>query len=83
MSERAYVLINAVKGKVPEMLAMLSKSPGIISADSVDGPPEIIMIVEADDRLKLARLVSNALYSIENMTDDLCCLPINTKNSTL
>jgi hypothetical protein len=80
MSERAYVLISAVEGKVHEILAVLSNSPGIVTVDHVDGPPDVIIIVEADDRLKLARLVINALHTIENMTDDMYCLPINRGN---
>ena len=77
MSERAYVLINAVEGKVPEILTMLNNSSGIVMVDHVDGPPDVIIIAEADNRLKLASLVNDALYSIKHMTDDIQCLPLN------
>ena len=82
MNERAYILIDAVEGKVPEMVAALRASPGIVMADHIDGPPDIIMIIEAEDRLKLARLTINALNSIENLTDDIQCFPINNGNGS-
>ena len=60
MSERAYVVINAVEGKVPEILTILNNSPGIIMAAHVDGPSDVIIVAEADNRLKLARMVNEA-----------------------
>ena len=80
MSERAYVLIDAVEGKASEILTALYDSPGIIAADYIEGPPDIVLVIEADDRLKLAIRVNNILHSIESITEDLRCFLANREN---
>ncbi len=44
--------------------------------DVVEGPPDIIMVVEARGRRRLAKLTTRAIGSIENMTKELRLLPV-------
>jgi len=48
-----------------------------------EGPPDIVMVVEAGGRRLLAELTIEALSSVENMTGDLQLLPVaaNAKGS--
>jgi hypothetical protein len=43
----------------------------VVIADSVEGSPDVIVMVEAPDRQRLAELVMPAIAEIENVTDDL------------
>jgi hypothetical protein len=44
-------------------------------ADSLEGPPDLIMVVEASDKQKLAQLAINALATVETMTQGVQILP--------
>ena len=76
ISRRAYVLIDSVEGKVHEGLMTLRGKPGITFVDYVEGPPDIIMMAEAEDNQTLANLTIKALISIENLTNDTQILPV-------
>lgn len=77
MSERAYILINSLEGKASEIIKALDKQPGVVTIDHVDGLPDIIIVIEENDRLKLARLGITLFNSIGNLTADIQCLPVN------
>ena len=76
MSARAYILIDAVEGKAHEVLMSLRGKPGVTLVDCVEGPPDIVMMVEAEDNQKLADLTIKALTSIENLTNGAQVLPV-------
>ncbi len=76
MSTRAYVLIDSVEGKAPEVLTTLRGKPGITFVDCVEGSPDIIMMAEAEDTQTLAKLTIQALASIENLTNNTQILPV-------
>ena len=77
MSSRAYVLINVAEGKTCELRTALQRKPGITRVDCVDGPPDIVMIAEAEELHKLASLTIKALTSIEHLTSYIQCLPVS------
>ena len=76
MNARTYVLIDAVAGKAPEVIRALRGRPGITLADCVEGPPDIVMMAEAEDNQALADLTIRALTSIDNLTNGIQLLPV-------
>lgn len=58
------------------MLRVLRGQPGIALADCVEGPPNIVMMAEAENWQSLANLAVQAIASIENLTDDIQLLPV-------
>jgi hypothetical protein len=81
MSARAYVLLNVVQGKVAEIVQTLRDRPGVIVADIIEGPPDIVMVIEARGRRRLANLTIEALSAVENVTGDLQLLPVAANGS--
>jgi len=81
-SARAYILIDAAEGKGDEIQVALWGKPGITLLECVEGPPDIIMVGEADDRQNLARMVIQALNSVERLTDSVTCLPVSDGMAT-
>ena len=79
MSARAYILIDAVEGKAHEVVRILRGNLGIALVDCVEGPPDIVMMMETDDNLKLADLTIRALTSIEHLTTDSQVLPVSSE----
>lgn len=76
MSARAYILIKTVDGKAHEVVRILRRRLGIVSVDCVEGSPDIVVRMEAEDNQKLADLTIKALTSVENLTDDSQVLPV-------
>ena len=76
MKSRAYIIIETVEGKEKRVADILSRKPGIIAVDLVDGPPDIVIIAEAEESYRLAEQTIQALISVEDLTNSVQCLPI-------
>lgn len=76
LSARAYVLLDVEHGQSAKVVRALRGWPGVIMADVIEGPSDVIMVVEAHGRRRLAELTVKALSSIEHMTGDLKVLPV-------
>ena len=75
MSARAYVLLHIVDGNSEWVLQALRSMPGVVTVDVLEGPPDVIMVVEASERQKLAELTTQALASVETAIEDMRLLP--------
>ena len=75
MFVRAYILLDIEDGKSEEAAQVLRGKPGVVLADPLEGPPDVIVLVEAPDRKKLAELTVRALAEVESMTEGLQLLP--------
>jgi hypothetical protein len=78
MSIRAYVLLCLTKGNPALVAQVLRQKPGVLMADPLEGPPDVIVVVEAPERQKLADLTVQALSSVEAMIENVRLLPINS-----
>jgi hypothetical protein len=74
---KAYILIDVADGRANEILAMLQGQPSIAEIECVEGPPDIVMVVEADEAQKLAELTIKALTTVEHLTSSIRCLPVS------
>lgn len=75
MSPRVYVLLDIIAGKSDRVTQTLRNKPGVILADELEEQSRIIMVVQADDREKLAKLTIQAIDSVESITDGIQLLP--------
>lgn len=76
-SVRAYVLLHLAKGDPERVAQALRHKPGVLMSDPLEGPPDVILVVEASERQELADLTVNALSSVENMIENVRLLPIH------
>jgi len=76
MNERVYVLMDAIEGKAGQVAQMLRDQPGVKMVDLLEGPPDVIVMLQAHSRQKLAELTNRALASVDSMTGDLQVLPV-------
>ena len=53
--------------------------PGVKMVDLLEGPPDVIVMLQARSRLELAELTNQALVSVESMTEDLKVLPVQNR----
>lgn len=73
---KVYVFLDVDTSKAEEVAQALRTHPCVTSVDVLEGPPDILMTVEAGERKKLARVTVNALASVENMTLGSHLLPV-------
>jgi DNA-binding Lrp family transcriptional regulator len=64
---RAYVFISVAAGKSAEVAKVLAEIPGVKSADSCWGRPDIIAQVEAADLKELNTLVLSQIQKVEGI----------------
>jgi hypothetical protein len=67
MSFKAYVIMDSPDEKTARMVRTLRKRPGVVSVDLLEDSPQLIMVVEAPQRKKLAKLTVRAISSADSM----------------
>jgi DNA-binding Lrp family transcriptional regulator len=77
MAVSAYVLIQTEVGKAAGVATQLRGIAGVVVADDVTGPYDVIAQVEADSIDELGRLVVSRVQSIEGLTRTLTCPVVN------
>jgi len=77
MAVHAYVLIQTEVGKAAGVATQLREIAGVVVADDVTGPYDVIARVEADSIDELGRLVVSHVQSIEGLTRTLTCPVVN------
>jgi hypothetical protein len=71
MSVRAYMLLDIVEGNCEHAVQMLRSRSGVVSVDWLEGRPDIIVMVEAPNRLRLAEAIMPVIGCVDGITEDL------------
>ena len=77
MSVRAYVLIQTEVGKAAQVASEVGKIDGVVSADDVTGPYDVIVNAEADSVDELGKMVVSRVQLVEGITRTLTCPVVN------
>jgi DNA-binding Lrp family transcriptional regulator len=77
MAVSAYVLIQTEVGKAAGVATQMREIVGVVVADDVTGPYDVIARVEADSIDELGKLVVSHVQSIEGLTRTLTCPVVN------
>jgi DNA-binding Lrp family transcriptional regulator len=77
MSVRAYILIQTEVGKAADVANEIGDIDGVISADDVTGPYDVIAVAEAESVDDLGRMVVSRVQLIEGITRTLTCPVVN------
>lgn len=72
---RAYVLVQSADKRRDQVIDILRHQSGVVAVDPVEGPPDIVMVIEAPSRRKLASALTRAMESVQDLTDGLELLP--------
>jgi DNA-binding Lrp family transcriptional regulator len=73
MSVSAYVLIQTEVGRAAEVARQVRSIDGVVSADNVTGPYDIIARAESRSVNELGRLVVGDIQRIEGITRTVTC----------
>lgn len=77
MAVTAYILIQTEVGKAAEVAAAVAAIDGVVSADDVIGPYDVIARAEATDVDKLGTMVVSSVQMISGITRTLACPVVN------
>ncbi len=77
MSVHAYVLIQTDVGKAADVARLAREIDGVVSADDVTGPYDVIALLESGSIDDLGRLVVSQVQRIEGITRTVTCPVIN------
>jgi DNA-binding Lrp family transcriptional regulator len=70
---QAYILIQTEVGRASAVAEVISKVPGVIQAEDVTGPYDVIVRAQADTVDELGRLVVARVQQVEGITRTLTC----------
>ena len=76
MAEQAYILIEAAAGRNAEVAEKLRALPGVLGADMLSGPYDIIVTVTGKDLSALGDLVTRDIHSVPGIQRTVTCLCI-------
>jgi len=77
MTITAYVLIQTEVGKAVSVAEAARKVNGVISADDVTGPYDVIVKTEAPTLDELGKMVVSQIQAVEGITRTFTCPVVN------
>jgi DNA-binding Lrp family transcriptional regulator len=69
----AYILIQTEVGKSAAVASEIAGIPGVVTAEDVTGPYDVIVVAEADTVDQLGQLVVAKVQNVEGITRTLTC----------
>ncbi len=79
MGNRVYLLLDIVDGMAEQVAQVLRESPGVATAETIEGPPDVVVVIEAPKRQRLAKYTSDVLALVEPLIEDLRLLPVRNR----
>ena len=73
MAVSAYILIQTEVGKAASVAARIRQLSGVLAADDVTGPYDVVVRAEVDSMSDLGRNVVGPMQGIEGITKTLTC----------
>jgi DNA-binding Lrp family transcriptional regulator len=77
MSVTAYVLIQTEVGRAEKVATAARDIAGVVAADNVAGPYDVIVKTEADTLDELGQLVVSAIQKVDGITRTFTCPIVN------
>ncbi|MFC1920045.1 Lrp/AsnC family transcriptional regulator [Chloroflexota bacterium] len=78
MSRQAYVLIQTEMGKAEAVSNALRGKPGVMAADVVTGPHDVIAVVQGSDSDSVAKTIINELQAVQGVRTTTTYMVINS-----
>jgi DNA-binding Lrp family transcriptional regulator len=77
MAVSAYVLIQTEVGKASNVVEEIRALGGIVEADDVTGPYDVIVKAQAETMDELGKMVVSQIQLVEGITRTLTCPVVN------
>lgn len=70
---KAYVLVECAPGRAVDVARAMQGKPGVLAADVVSGPTDVIVTIEAADSETIARMVLVEVAGVEGVNRTMTC----------
>ena len=77
MAVTAYLLIQTEVGKAASVVGSIRAIDGVVSADAVTGPYDIIVETQAEDIDALGKMVVSKIQAVDGITRTQTCPVVN------
>lgn len=77
MTIKGYLLINTEVGKGDDVVESLNGLEGVVLANRVTGPYDVIIAVETEDLYSLGKFVTRHIHSVPGVASTLTCLTVS------
>jgi DNA-binding Lrp family transcriptional regulator len=77
MTVHAYVLVQTDVGKAADVTRFMREIDGVVSAEDVTGPYDVIVLIQAESIDEVGRLVVSQMQRIEGITRTVTCPVVN------
>jgi DNA-binding Lrp family transcriptional regulator len=77
MAVRAYVLIQTEVGKAVSVAQEVGRIEGVVAADDVTGPYDVIVVTEAPTMDDLGKMVVSQVQAVEGIVRTTTCPVVN------
>jgi DNA-binding Lrp family transcriptional regulator len=77
MAVRAYVLIQTEVGRAVSVAQEVGRIDGVVAADDVTGPYDVIVVTEAPTMDDLGKMVVSQVQAIEGIVRTTTCPVVN------
>ena len=74
---QAYILIQTEVGKAATVAGSIAQIPGVVQAEDVTGPYDVIARVEANSVDELGKLVIAKIQDVSGITRTLTCTVVH------
>jgi len=74
---QAYILIQTDVGRAAAVATAITELPGVLQAEDVTGPYDVIARVQADDVDELGKLVIARIQDVPGITRTLTCTVVH------
>lgn len=71
MGERVYILLDVTEWQTEQAVERLRSIAGVRIVDLIEGNPNVIALLEAPDRQRLAETLMQVISSVENVFEDM------------
>ena len=73
---KAYVLVNSQTMETADVVEMMRKVKGVVTADVTFGPYDAVAIVEASDLNALGGIIVREIRTLPSVLDTITCLAV-------
>ena len=77
MSVQAYILVQTEVGKSDEVAVAINAIAGVMNAEHVTGPYDVVVRAEAGSIDELAKVVLSKIQTVKGITRTLTCPIVN------
>lgn len=82
MPKKAYILIETETGQAEAVAKMLQGKPGVMAADVVTGPYDVIAVLQGKDANDVARAVIYEIQAVKGISRTMTCMAIGSSASS-